>query len=101
MCIFAPATLRHPTRSALPPGSRSHPLRSSELKYVLPLLAALAFIAAPALAADDEKKESTEQSATEEKDRAPVKKAIGVKAIDKVGNDGIVEKGAKVRVLRK
>jgi hypothetical protein len=75
--------------------------RSSEMKTVFPLLAALAFIAAPALAADDEKKESTEQSATEEKDRAPVKKAIGVKAIDKVGNDGIVEKGAKVRVLRK
>jgi hypothetical protein len=66
------------------------------MKYVLTLLAALAFVVTPALAGDDKNKESTE-----EKDRAPVKKAIGVKAIDKVGNDGIVEKGAKARVLRK
>ena len=71
------------------------------MKKVFPLLAALAFIAAPALAADDEKKESTEQSATEEKDSGVVEKAVKLKAIDKVGNDGIVEKGAKVRVLRK
>lgn len=71
------------------------------MKYVLTLLAALAFVVTPALAGDDKKKESTEQSATEEKERAPVKKAVGVKAIDKVGNDGIIEKGAKVRVLRK
>jgi len=71
------------------------------MKYVLTLLAALAFVVTPALAGDDKNKESTEQSATEEKDRAPVKKAIGVKAIDKVGNDGVIEKGAKVRVLKK
>ena len=71
------------------------------MKYVLTLLAALALVVTPALAGDDKKKESTEQSATEEKERAPVKKAVGVKAIDKVGNDGIIEKGAKVRVLRK
>ena len=71
------------------------------MKYVLALLAAIAFATAPALAGDDKNKESTEQSATEEKDRAPVKKAIGIKAIDKVGDDGVIEKGAKVRVLRK
>jgi len=71
------------------------------MKLVLTLLAALAFVVTPALAGDEEKKESTQQSATEEKDRAPVKKAIGIKAIDKVGDDGVIEKGAKVRVLRK
>ena len=71
------------------------------MKKVFPLLAALALVVTPALAGDEKSKESTEQSAAEEKDRAPVKKAIGVKAIDKVGNDGIVEKGTKVRVLRK
>ena len=71
------------------------------MKYVLALLAAIAFATAPALAGDDKNKESTEQSAAEEKDRAPVKKAVGIKAIDKVGGDGVIEKGAKVRVLRK
>ena len=76
-------------------------IRSSEMKYVLTLLAALAFVVTPALAGDDKKKESTEQSATEERDSGVVEKAVKLKAIDKVGNDGIVEKGAKVRVLRK
>ena len=71
------------------------------MKCVLTLLAALAFVVTPALAGDDKNKESTEQSATEEKDRAPVKKAVGIKAIDKVGGDGVIEKGAKVRVLKK
>ena len=71
------------------------------MKYVLALLAAIAFATAPALAGDDKNKESTEQSAAEEKDRAPVKKAVGIKAIDKVGGDGVTEKGAKVRVLKK
>jgi hypothetical protein len=71
------------------------------MKYVLALLAAIAFATAPALAGDDKNKESTEQSAAEEKDRAPVKKAVGIKAIDKVGGDGVIEKGAKVRVLKK
>ena len=70
------------------------------MKYVLTLLAALAFSAAPALAADDKNKESTEQSATEKKDSGPVEKAIKLKAIDKVGNDGIMEKGAKVKLLK-
>jgi len=74
---------------------------SSEMKKLFPLLVALTFVVSPALAGDEKNKESTEQSAAEEKDRAPVKKAVGVKAIDKVGNDGIVEKGAKARVLRK
>lgn len=71
------------------------------MKLVFTLLTVLPFVAAPALAGDEENKEPTEQSATEEKDRAPVKKAIGIKAIDKVGDDGVIEKGAKVRVLRK
>lgn len=71
------------------------------MKHVFALLAVLAFVAAPALAGDDKNKDTTEQSATEEKDGGVVKKAIGIKAIDKVGNDGIIEKGAKVRVLRK
>ena len=71
------------------------------MKYVVALLATIAFATAPALAGDDKNKESTEQSAAEEKDRAPVKKAVGIKAIDKVGGDGVIEKGAKVRVLKK
>jgi hypothetical protein len=75
--------------------------RSSRMKYVLALLAVLAFAATPAVAADDKNQESTEQKATEEKDSGVVEKAVKLKAIDKVGGDGIVEKGAKVRVLRK
>lgn len=71
------------------------------MKYVLALLAVLAFAATPAVAADDKNQESTEQKATEEKESGVVEKAVKLKAIDKVGGDGIVEKGAKVRVLRK
>lgn len=71
------------------------------MKHVLVLLAIIAFVAAPALAGDDKNKDSTEQSATEEKDSGVVEKAVKLKAIDKVGKDGVVEKGAKVRVLRK
>ena len=71
------------------------------MRKLFSLLTSLVLVMSPAIAGDEKNKESTEQSATEEKDRAPVKKAIGIKAIDKVGNDGIIEKGAKVRVLRK
>jgi hypothetical protein len=70
-------------------------------KLFLPL-AALALVVTPAMAGDDKnKEESTEQSATEEKDSGIVEKAIKLKAIDKVGNDGIIEKGAKVKLLTK
>ncbi len=76
-------------------------MRISEMKHVLVLLAIIAFVATPTLAGDDKNKDSTEQSATEEKDSGVVEKAVKLKAIDKVGKDGVVEKGAKVRVLRK
>ena len=71
------------------------------MKLVLTLLAALAFVVTPAFAGEEKSEESTGQSATEEKDSGVVEKTIKLKAIDKVGKDGVVEKGAKVRVLRK
>jgi hypothetical protein len=71
------------------------------MKYLFALSAVLAFVAAPALAGGDKNKDSTEQSATEEKDSGVVEKAVKLKAIDKVGKDGVVEKGAKAKVLRK
>jgi len=72
------------------------------MKMLFPLVAALALVVTPAMAGDEKnKEESTEQSATEEKDSGVVEKAVKLKAIDKVGNDGIIEKGAKVKVLTK
>jgi hypothetical protein len=72
------------------------------MKQFLALVAALAFFAAPAIAADDKNKEQTEQSAKKaedtKKDSGIVEKAVKSKAIDAVGNDGIVEKGAKAKV---
>ena len=66
---------------------------------------ALAFVVSPVLAADDSKKEAAKETTTSEandsKAGSAMKKAVGVKAVDKVGNDGIGEKAAKAKVLTK
>ncbi len=56
-----------------PPG---HIMWGIEMKELFPLLGALALVVTPAMAGDEKSKESTEQSAAQEKDRAPVKKAV-------------------------
>ncbi len=54
-----------------PPG---HIMWGIEMKKLFPLLGALALVVTPAMAGDEKSKESTEQSAAQEKDRAPLKK---------------------------
>lgn len=70
------------------------------MRKLFAAFALLAMIAAPAVAGNDEVKK-TEAEQAEKKERTPVKKAVGVKAIDKVGGDGIIEKGAKAKVITK
>lgn len=73
------------------------------MKLIIAVLAGVICFAAPVAAGDDKAKKQTEQSATkdEKKDSGIVEKAVKMKAIDAVGNDGIVEKGAKAKVLTK
>ena len=56
-----------------------------------------------ALAGDDKDRKSAEQPAAKEekKDSGIVEKAVKMMAIDAVGHGGIVEKGAKAKVLTK
>ncbi len=71
------------------------------MKHFFAVVTALAFIASPAIAADDAK-EQTGQSANKaednKKDSSILEKAVKSKAIDAMGNDGIIEKGAKAKV---
>ncbi len=73
------------------------------MKLIFAVLAVVMFFAEPALAGDDKTKKQSEQPAAKEekKDSGIVEKAVKMKAIDAVGNDGIVEKGAKAKVLTK
>ena len=73
------------------------------IKLILALFTTVMFLTEPALAGDDKDKKSAEQpSAKEEKkDSGIVEKAVKMMAIDAVGHDGIIEKGAKAKVLTK
>ena len=70
------------------------------MRNLIAAFALVAMFAAPSVAGDDKAK-TTEAEQVETKKRAPVMKAVGVKAIDKVGGDGIIEKGAKAKVITK
>jgi hypothetical protein len=71
-------------------------------------LSMLAMLTVPAFAEETqnveaqpvEQQQTTATETQEEKDGI-VKKAVKLKAIDAVGNDGIIEKGAKLNVLTK
>ena len=64
------------------------------MKLFIAVLTAIIFFAAPVTAGDDKAKKQTEQSAAteEKKDSGIVEKAVKMKAIDAVGNDGIIER---------
>jgi hypothetical protein len=76
-------------------------IKTARVLTLSAMLPFAAFAVTSASAADDTK-EQTEQSAQKnddtKKDSGIVEKAVKSKAIDAVGNDGIIEKGAKAKV---
>jgi hypothetical protein len=90
------------------PGRQSNKKMKGErtMTRMMTCLAVLAFVSTPAFAEDTQTSEAqaadqqqTAATETEEQKDGIVKKAVKLKAVDAVGNDGIIEKGAKVKIL--